>query len=277
MDAGPLLGLGSAFAFGLCDFVAGIGSRALSFWWVTLVSLLTSSLGAWALVVLQGDHATQPAVLWGLAAGIGAGTGASALYRGYGHGEMAVAGPLSAVGTAALPALAGVAFGERLSTWAVVGVLAAMPALWLMSSTSDGGGTVRAGVVDGVLSGLGFALEFIALERAGDASGLWPVAVSQTMALLTVLVVVLTRRPAVRRGWRPLVLAAAAGALSLLATSLYFLASHAGTLTVAAVLAALYPGVTVALAAAVLRERPDRRQVSGLLIGAVAVTLIVAG
>jgi drug/metabolite transporter (DMT)-like permease len=70
-------------------------------------------------------------------------------------------------------------------------------------------------------------------------------------------------------------LAAAAGMLSLVATGLYFYAAHAGMLTIAAVLASLYPGVTVALAAMLLHERPDGRQVTGLVLGAVAVTLIV--
>jgi len=275
MQSGAVLGLASATAFGLCDFVAGIASRRLSFWWVTLVSLLASVLGAWILVAAQGGGVSQMSVLWGVAAGIGAGLGATALYRGYGLGQMAVAGPLSAVGTAALPAVVGAALGERLPAWGVVGIVVAMPALWLMSSARSSGGFVRAGVAEGLISGAGFAMEFIGLERAGDASGLWPVAVSQSTALALVALVILARRPAARAGAGPFLLGVVAGMLSLLATALYFLASHAGLLTVAAVLAGLYPGVTVALAALVLREWPDRRQVSGLALGAVAVTLIV--
>ena len=46
-------------------------------------------------------------------------------------------------------------------------------------------------------------------------------------------------------------------------------------LTVAAVLTSLYPGVTVALGAVLLHERPDAGQKAGLLLGAVAVTAIV--
>jgi len=65
--------------------------------------------------------------------------------------------------------------------------------------------------------------------------------------------------------------------LSLLATGFYFLAALAGLLTVAAVLASLYPGVTVVLAAIFLHEHPRSPQVMGLVLGAVAVTLIVVG
>jgi drug/metabolite transporter (DMT)-like permease len=72
-------------------------------------------------------------------------------------------------------------------------------------------------------------------------------------------------------------LAGLAGLLSLTATRLYFFGVHAGMLTVAAVLASLHPGVTVVLAATLLHERPDRRQVAGLVLGAIAVTMVVIG
>ena len=276
MQLGALLGLASAVGFGLCDFVAGLAARSLSFWWVTLVSLTASVVGAWVVVGARAESPAVIAVAWGTAAGFGAATGATALYRGYGHGQMAVAGPLSAVGAAALPAVVGAALGDRLPPVGMTGVVLALPAIWLMSSTGrSAAARVRAGVTDGLLSGGGFALEFVGLERAGSSSGLWPVAVSQSTALVLVAALVAILRPTWRGGVRPSALATAAGLLSLLATGLYFLAAQAGMLTVAAVLASLYPGITVALAALVLHERPDGRQVIGLLLGAVAVTLVV--
>jgi drug/metabolite transporter (DMT)-like permease len=275
MQPGALVALGSAVAFGWCDFVAGVAARRTSFWWVALASLAASTTGAWAFVVLAGTGPSPTTVAWGVAAGVGAATGATALYRGYGHGQMAVAGPLSSVGAAALPAVAGAAFGERLTAPALLGVALALPAIWLMASTTGGPGA-RAGVVDGLISGVGFAPEFVGLERAGSSAGLWPVAVSQSTALVLVGIVVATLRPVAALGRRPWILAVTAGLLSLLATALYFAAAHAGLLTVAALLASLYPGVTVVLAATFLRERPDRRQLAGLVLGAVAVTLVVA-
>src|ERR1700712_4437222 len=103
MEAAAAPALSSAIAFGGCDFIAGIASRRISFWWVALVSLLASVAGAWVLVLVAQPVATQLAVLWGAVAGLGAAIGSSALYRGYGRGKMAVAGPVSAVGAAALP------------------------------------------------------------------------------------------------------------------------------------------------------------------------------
>jgi drug/metabolite transporter (DMT)-like permease len=255
--------------------VGGTAARRLSFWWVTLLSLVASSVGAWILVVISADAPSGPAVPWGLAAGLGAAVGATSLYRGYGHGQMAVAGPLSAVGAAALPAVVGVLLGDRLPWVGIVGIVLALPAIWLMSSSSGPTGHVRPGVGEGLLSGGGFALEFNGLERAGDAAGLLPVAVSQSTALVVVLVSLSAIRPPRSGGKRPQMLAGLAGLLSLTATGLYFFGVHAGMLTVAAVLASLYPGVTVVLAATLLHERPDRRQVAGLLLGAIAVTMVV--
>ena len=276
MPLEALLGLGSALGFGLSDFAAGLAARRALFWSVTATSLVTSSTGAWVVVAVGGEPATGRVLAWGAAAGVGAAVGAAALYRGYGHGQMAVAGPLSAVGAAALPAVVGALLGDRLPAIGLAGIVLALPAIWLMAA---GGSSVpRSGASDGLVSGCGFALEFVGLERAGDGAGLWPVAVSQSTALLLVVLLLAVRRSSLAiRSTSALPLAVAAGLCSLLATGLYFRASQVGLLTVAAVLASLYPGVPVALAAGFLGELPAGSQVMGLALGAVSVTLVVLG
>jgi hypothetical protein len=98
MQPGAALALASALAFGVGDFVAGLASRRTSFWWEALASLVSSSTGAWIVVAVRGTGPAVVALAWGAAAGLGAAAGGTALYRGYGRGQMAVAGPLSAVG-----------------------------------------------------------------------------------------------------------------------------------------------------------------------------------
>jgi uncharacterized membrane protein len=264
----------SAVAFGLSDFCAGLGSRRKGFWWVTVVSLATSSTGAWILVAVRRDGIDGSALVWGALAGTGAAVGAGSLYRGLATGQMAVVAPLSAVGAAALPALVGFLLGERLALLGVLGIMLALPAIWLMSRAGSPSG-LRSGTIEGLASGSGFALEFVGLARAGTGAGLWPVAVSQSTALLLLGASLVVRRPEGRGDGTWLSTAALAGLLSLAATALYFLAATRGQLTVAAVLAALYPGVTVVLAAVLLRERPGRIQLCGMVLGAVAVTLVV--
>lgn len=282
---GALLGLASAFAFGVSDFVGGLAARRIHFMLVTLVGETVGMVTIWiCLIGFHGVGPTPSAVLWGGCSGLGAAAGTLALYRGYGHGEMAVTGPLSAVGAAVVPAIVGIALGDDLPPIGLMGVVLAVPAIWLMSTTqgspgSASGGRLRVGVIDGLISGAGFALLLVALGLAGDESGLWPVAASSTTAFLVVAAVAAGSQvpltPALRG--QPGRLSLVAAALGIAATILYFRAAHTSLLTVAAVLTSVYPGVTVGLAAVLLRERPTSIQWWGLGLGAVAVTAIVLG
>jgi len=67
------------------------------------------------------------------------------------------------------------------------------------------------------------------------------------------------------------------GVLALVATVLYFVATHAGMLSLVVVVTSLYPAFTVLLAVAVLRERPTARQIVGLVLAAASVVLIAVG
>jgi drug/metabolite transporter (DMT)-like permease len=64
------------------------------------------------------------------------------------------------------------------------------------------------------------------------------------------------------------------GAVDMLATTFYLAAIEVGPLAIAAVLTALYPVVTVLLAAAILRERFTRGHALGIVLAAVAIALI---
>jgi drug/metabolite transporter (DMT)-like permease len=68
-----------------------------------------------------------------------------------------------------------------------------------------------------------------------------------------------------------------AGVLGAAGPVCYLLATRHGLLVVTAVLAGLYPGVTVGLARIVLHERSRRIQLIGLILAAIAVTAITIG
>ena len=57
----------------------------------------------------------------------------------------------------------------------------------------------------------------------------------------------------------------------------FLLATREGYLSIASVVTSLYPAFTVILAATLLREHVHRAQAVGLLLCAVAVTLVAAG
>jgi uncharacterized membrane protein len=131
---GALLGLASALAFGVSDYVGGLAARRIHFLMVTIVGEAIGALTTWTcLIWFHGHGPTTGALLWGACSGLGAGAGTIALYRGYGHGEMAVTGPLSAVGAAVVPAVVGISLGDDLPPVGLAGVVLAIPAIWLMS------------------------------------------------------------------------------------------------------------------------------------------------
>jgi drug/metabolite transporter (DMT)-like permease len=84
-----------------------------------------------------------------------------------------------------------------------------------------------------------------------------------------------------RADWRPrgrtVHLAVVCGPLGAAATGLFLLSTHLGFLTVAGVLASLYPASTVLLAALVLKEHVHRAQGVGLLLCGLAVAFVATG
>ncbi|WP_241267609.1 EamA family transporter [Streptomyces scabichelini] len=182
----------------------------------------------------------------------------------------------------ALPVLVGLALlGERPTALALVGIAAAFPALWLVSRGPEAvrpldpaGGRRTSAVADALVAGVGFAVQFLAMARIPADTGLWPVAASRvaSVALVAGLLVGQGAPWALRP--RHGAAAAGAGAVGTLAILLYLAATRQQLMTVATVLAALYPAVPVLLALVLLHERTTRPQALGLLCAAAAIALI---
>lgn len=281
-----LLALFSAFAYGLSDFVGGLLSRRASAWPVATVAQLSAMICTATAAVFVPGSAGGGDLGWGLLAGLGTGMGTGFLYRGFASGRMSVVAPVSGVGAAVVPVLVGALAGERLSAMVWTGIALALPGIWLVSSTTEelppeGAPPPRAslaeGVLDGILAGLGFGVLFAALGQVPESAGLWPLALAQVVALPAVVgLAVAVRAPWVPREpvtWWALV----AGPLGATATTAFLLSTQRGYLTVAGVLASLYPASTVILAALVLREKVHRAQGTGLTLCALAIVLVVGG
>jgi drug/metabolite transporter (DMT)-like permease len=273
-----LLALSAALAYGLSDFCGGISSKRASAWSVALLAALTGAVLMLALSLVVDGEPTSADLWWGAAAGLGNGFGTAFLYRGLSSGRMGVVAPVSGVGAAVIPVVTGVALGERPAALVWLGIVLAVPAIWLVAR-DPGGGSAAApgGVVDGALAGLGFGSLFVALAQVSDDAGLLPLAVNQVVGALVIALVA----TALRQAWRPTLAAVpgapAAGSLGAIATVCFLLATREGYLSIASVLTSLYPAVTVLLAATVLREHVHRAQAAGLLMCAVAVSLVAAG
>ncbi|MCW2737682.1 DMT family transporter [Nocardioides sp.] len=271
-----LLSLVAALAYGLSDFVGGLASRRTSAWPVAFVGSVAAFVGALVLALLTGGSPTRADLLWGALAGIGTGSGGAFLYRGLAAGRMGVVAPISAVGAALLPVCVGVATGERPEVLVWLGIAAAVPGIWLVSREPGGSGDLAAGILDGVLAGLGFGLLFAAMGQVPEGAGFTPLAVAQAVGVVCVAVTasVLGGRWVpydVSQAW-----GIAAGLLGTVAVVAFLLATQSGLLTIASVVTSLYPAITVALAALVLRERIHGSQGVGLLLCGIAVGLVAS-
>jgi len=273
-----LLSLCSAVAYGLSDFIGGVVTRRSSVWPVAATSQATAAVLAMGLAATNPGDPGLGDLWWGALAGLGSGAGNVLIYQGLARGRMAVVAPLSAITAAALPVLVGVSTGERPGTLTVVGVLTALPAIWLVSTAGNGlRHADRADLVNGLMAGLGFGVQFSALGQVGEQAGLTPLAVSQVVSVIAIVIgAVATSSPWMLRD-RYGRLGVVAGLLAGVATVCFQLAVQRGLLTIAGVVASLYPAVTVLLAAAVLREGIHRTRAAGLALALAAVALIAMG
>jgi drug/metabolite transporter (DMT)-like permease len=273
-----LLSLLAAASYGVADFNGGWVSKRLSAWTVALTAQVSGALVTFVIALLGDGRPSGADLAWALLAGIGNGFGTSFLYRGLAAGRMGVVAPLSGVGAAVVPVVAGVLLGERPGPVVWLGIAIALPAIWFVSrepAAPEAAGS--AGFLDGVLAGLGFGVLFIALSRVSDDAGLIPLALNQAVAgVAIVAVAVVLRQPWVPRDSRA-ALAVTSGLLGAVATGLFMVASRGSHLTVASVVVSLYPAFTVLLAAAVLRERVHGAQGLGLALCAASVVLVSAG
>nr|WP_279587030.1 EamA family transporter [Amycolatopsis arida] len=219
-------------------------------------------------------------------AGVGSATGSIFLFRGLARGRMGLVAPISAVGAAVLPVLVGVVLGERPGWLVWVGVLAALPGIWLVSRETtwdrpDRPARTRGALVDGAIAGVGFGVLFIALAQISADAGLLPLAANQLIgAILTMVAATSLGQP-----WRPrrgmvagvVGWGSASGVLGASGTLAFMVATGAASLGIAGVLASLYPAVTVLLAAGVLGERVCARQRTGIGICTLAVVTLALG
>ena len=219
---------------------------------------------------------------WGALAGaIGMG-GLGLFYRALAAGAMAVAAPVTAVTSAAIPVIVGLLLGEPATGLRLLGIGCALGAIALVSLAPHRPWepTRVTGAMLGlsVAAGVAFALFFLLIAQAGRVAdgpvGLWPVAASQSSALVAGGLVILLRRPRPSPQGRTVGWMAVAGPFDMTSNALFLLASRTGDLSVVAPLASLYPVTTVFLALVVDRERMRPVQVLGLALAAAALLLV---
>lgn len=272
--------LGTAAAWGAADFLGGLTTRGLPLLVVLGVSqTFGAALLVVALAVTRPDLPAVRDVAWGLAAGVVLAVGLAALYSGMARGVMSIVSPVSATG-ASIPIVYGVLRGERPSVLQWTGIALALVSVIVVSrrpGVAAGGAARPVGLGLALLAAASFGTFFVTAELAGRSGVLNATLAQRCGLLLVVAAALVATRPALSVPGGRVAPLFVIGLLDTSATGLYVAAAGEGLTSVVAVVASLYPAVTIVLAYAVLRERLAPSQGVGAAGALAGVVLMAAG
>lgn len=275
---GPLLALGSALTWGVADFSGGMLSRRLPSAAVVGVSQACSLVALLVLLPFMPAPTSSGWIGWAIVAGL-AGSGALVcFYRALAFGTVGVVSPISAVAVS-IPVIAGFAAGEQPRTLQVAGIVAAITGAVLASGPELRGEqhVKQQAIWYALAAAVGFGITMLAIARGSASSPMFTMVGmrSASVAAFGVAAIVLRSVGGVRPGDLPKL--ALLGLGDVTANALLGFATTMGLLSITAVLSALYPVVTVGLAAVILHERMKPVQIAGVVLAFVGVGLIAGG
>lgn len=273
---GTALALCSAALYGMVDFFGGRISRQIN---GVVLALYVQIFGLIAMLIFAP---TLPGTInanglfWGAISGIGSGVAIMFLYTGMGKGKISLIVPIAAVVGAGIPVLVGIGFlGERPTFVALIGVALVFPSILMVAGGGRTiGGEWMPGMSDCLIAGLGVAVQYAAIARAPDDSGVWPLVTNRASSVVLVFLYGRIIGAPLGMATNQILHALWIGTVASSSLALYLLATRLSMLTIAVVLASLYPVIPSVLAIYMLKERITKSQIFGLIIAAVAVMLI---
>lgn len=275
-----LLSLITAGAFGIGDFFGGLSARRMSAVRVVAGSHLVGLVGVVIAALIIENTFTVRDLGIGMVSGLFGGLGVGLLYRGLARGPMSIVAPITAVTSAAVPALWGVGTGERFAALGWLGIALAFLGIWLVSSSTNESDTPISWAVIGqaLLAGAGFGAFFIGLDFTTAESAPWPVVGARLATAGALGLWLMRRRTSIlpRSDRSALALVVATGLFDTGSNVLFLYALREGDLVTVSVLSSLYPLSTVLLARVVLSERVSRLQQAGVVLALIAVVMIAA-
>jgi drug/metabolite transporter (DMT)-like permease len=276
---------------------------------VLLAMLASQGLGFVAtlliLIVSAEPMAASDSLIWAAIAGTSGVTGLALFYLALARGTMGLVAPLAALIGAGLPVLLAIVEGEQPDPFRLAGIAIALVAVVLISFPTGGGSDAeqrptRMDITElpvVILSGLGFAGFFVAIDKAAESGAMWwPLVVVRVfgvaLVLLGIIFIAWRRHSGTVRArtsdalgldglrssgrtlvaWLPIFLICGAGDLG--GNAFFILARGADDLSVAVVLSSLYPIVTTLLATIFLRERLGPLQILGVVLATLSVPLL---
>ncbi|MGW1410417.1 EamA family transporter [Streptomyces sp. NPDC002403] len=285
-----LFALATSLLWGLADFGGGVLTRRMPALTVVVVSQTAAAAVLGVIVIATGGWSEVGPQLWfAVAAGVVGPVAMLSFYKALALGPMGVVSPLGSLGVA-VPVSVGIVVGERPGLLQFAGVGIAVVGVVLAGGPQLRGAPVRRRAVLLTLVaafGFGSVMSLIA-EASTTVTGLFLALFVQRLTNVAVGGAALYA--SVRGGSRALpeeggsaaVLAALPtlaliGLADVAANGTYSVAAQHGPVTVAAVLASLYPVVTALAARGVLKERLRGVQAAGAGLALVGTVLLATG
>lgn len=278
------LGLAASAFWGASDFLGGLATRKAHV--VMVVALAHGlSLGLLLLIALSTRAAlpTQRFALFGLCAGAFGGVALLLYYQALSLGEMGITTALTGLLTALVPVVYSFFAQGSPKSSQIAGFVLAAAAIALIAYRPAGAPRPLALGLS-TLAGLGFGVFLVVLKVSSAHGLLWPLIFSRVASATlagAIVIWVQVRSGKEAATWRRQArqnrffwVAGSAGVLEVTGSLLYMRSAAEGRLDVAAVLASLYPVVTILLAAWFLKERTTSSQALGMTLALGAVVLM---
>ncbi|MET7694187.1 EamA family transporter [Streptomyces sp. NPDC005483] len=279
--------LATSLLWGLADFGGGVLTRRLPVLTVVVVSQAIAAAVLGAVVVATGGWSEADPRLWfAFAAGLAGPVALICFYKALALGPMGLVSPLGTL-SVAVPVGVGLLLGERPGLVQVAGIAVAVTGVVLAGGPQLRGAPVqRQAIALTLIAALGFGTVFVLIAEASTTvTGLFLALFVQR--LVNVAVGGAALYVSVKRGapalpttgfpWASLPALAFVGLADVAANGTYSVAAQHGPVTVAAVLASLYPVVTALAARGFLSERLRALQAAGAGLALVGTVLLATG
>ncbi|WP_328832825.1 MULTISPECIES: DMT family transporter [unclassified Streptomyces] len=279
--------LATSLLWGLADFGGGLLTRRSPALTVVVVSQGIAAAVLGAVVVATGGWSEAGPRLWfAFAAGLVGPVALFSFYKALALGPMGVVSPLATL-SVAVPVGVGLFLGERPGLMQAAGIAVAVTGVVLAGGPQLRGAPVqRQAILLTLIAALGFGTVFALIAEASTTvTGLFLALFVQRLTNVATGGAALYA--SVRRGgvalpeggfpWTSLPALAFVGLADVAANGTYSIAAQHGPVTVAAVLASLYPVVTALAARGFLSERLRVIQAAGAGLALVGTLLLATG
>jgi drug/metabolite transporter (DMT)-like permease len=289
-----VLALLASLVWGTSDFAGGLVSKRVRPLVVVGLAHLSTLVVLLIIATSTGAFGGRLGYLpWAIAGGVVGLIGLVAFYTALSTGSMGIVAPIAGTG-AIVPVVVGLVGGDSPGVLQILGMAVAIGGVILASGPELRAATgASAGIRPLLLAcvaALGFGSVFVCIERGSRYSVLMTLTFQRVTSAAIVCLIglgyLLANRRASRQKERPRLLPSTGTQLGAIvfggwtdagANGLYGAASRHGLVSITAVLASLYPAVTVVLARVIEGERTKRIQDVGVGLALGGIVLLAVG